>query len=178
MQSFPLSFDSFPPSFFLVDITSTQPNVSPQSPQVYLQGGPNLSILFVTDESYTPERLHPVPSILDLGGMDHFKSPPASTTSTGSSNSTSSLRNRSNTSTPVSNISDDKLEKSSISKEAESREREEQIGVTTEEEGESEKRIRRDADVLTKVFVYAGIGWIATIGIPRGLEMLGLSVSI
>lgn len=123
-----------------------------------------------------------MPSLLDLGGIDNYSSSLAGTTSTGAPCQTSSLRNRSNTSTPVSSNLGDRnntSEKSATSNEKVSGEREEQIGVAAGDEiEESEKRIRRDADVLTKVFVYAGIGWIATIGIPGGLEMIGLSVGI
>ncbi|ORY87501.1 phosphatidic acid phosphatase type 2/haloperoxidase [Leucosporidium creatinivorum] len=36
--------------------------------------------------------------------------------------------------------------------------------------------VRRDADVLTKVFVYAGIGWIASIAMPWTFIKVGLSV--
>ncbi|GAA5897752.1 hypothetical protein JCM6882_000086 [Rhodosporidiobolus microsporus] len=35
---------------------------------------------------------------------------------------------------------------------------------------------RVDVDVLTKVVVYAGIGWIASIGLPEAFERVGLSV--
>ncbi|KAK4048196.1 26S proteasome regulatory subunit 8 [Microbotryomycetes sp. JL201] len=38
--------------------------------------------------------------------------------------------------------------------------------------------VRKDADVLTKVIVYAGIGWLTTIYIPLAFEKVGLSIQV
>ncbi|KAK4057318.1 Long-chain base-1-phosphate phosphatase [Microbotryomycetes sp. JL221] len=45
----------------------------------------------------------------------------------------------------------------------------------TSQDGEA---IRRDADVLTRVICYLGVGWITTIGIPWAFEKMGLSIQI
>ncbi|KAM0789378.1 hypothetical protein ACM66B_000208 [Microbotryomycetes sp. NB124-2] len=38
--------------------------------------------------------------------------------------------------------------------------------------------VRKDADVLTKVIVYVGIGWLTTIYIPLAFEKMGLSIQV
>lgn len=48
--------------------------------------------------------------------------------------------------------------------------------ASTDQGEEDSAKSHKDADVLTKVTVYMGIGWIATIGLPWLFGRAGLSV--
>ncbi|KAL8280762.1 hypothetical protein RQP46_006766 [Phenoliferia psychrophenolica] len=127
--------------------------------------------------------LHPIPSILDLPSLDeleaidisHGKS--AAVEKGGGGNGGGGMRSRPNAA--GAGVVDDPLERVKRGGLPSNKEKGfEEMSVG--EEAEVAKKppvetIRHDADVLTKVIVYSGIGWIATIGIPSAFEWVGLS---
>lgn len=126
------------------------------------------------DYKKTDTLLHPIPSILDLPSLDELDSIDISSSSTDDLNGNASresppltfeLRNRGGTT-----FNEDPLDRVAKSALLKARQPEEvKIGDETQ-------NIRRDADVLTKVIVYSGIGYIASILIPTFFLWSGLSV--
>ncbi|KAI5480218.1 hypothetical protein MNV49_001546 [Pseudohyphozyma bogoriensis] len=114
--------------------------------------------------------LHPIPSILDLPSLDDDDSDSiASGDSTAASSPnlgvSQDLRNRNGSGSGSEEVGERKRER-----------RERNGGEQVRRKVVVEDPIRRDADVLTKVCVYSGIGWIATITVPRFFSWVGLSV--
>ncbi|SCV70074.1 BQ2448_1468 [Microbotryum intermedium] len=132
--------------------------------------------------------LHPVPSIIDLPSLNELD--PTTSTSLSSSSSSSSknqanqLRSRSGNSSAALLV-DEHDPLGLLRKKQKGKEMKNDIlgedgyGYDKLSKSRSKKdgdHVRRDADVLTKVFVYSGIGWFATIGIPWAFESVGLTV--
>ncbi|BGP16829.1 hypothetical protein JCM10213_004676 [Rhodosporidiobolus nylandii] len=119
-----------------------------------------------TEYDVYPEepKLDPVPSILDLPALveDAAVSSAATSSSSLAPPSTSSRRAR-----PT--VADRKPPISPTSGSASSAPHHTHSSANGGEE-------HKDVDVLTKVVVYAGIGWIATIALPSLFETLGVSV--
>ncbi|KAM0748541.1 acid phosphatase/Vanadium-dependent haloperoxidase [Meredithblackwellia eburnea MCA 4105] len=146
------------------------------------------------DDYPTPEPgLHPIPSILDLPSLDDLEE--STTTLLGDSedderdSKKGGLRNRfGNGSEEDEMLIIDRVRRGGAGeKEREKlmmKEREKDSAGKKMEEGRpvtkkrkcKEEVVRHDADVLTKVIVYSGIGWFATIAVPFVLEEVGLSV--
>ncbi|GAA5833475.1 hypothetical protein JCM5353_008065 [Sporobolomyces roseus] len=127
---------------------------------------PRRYYLSATEYDSYPEQKHlnPVPSILDLPSL--ASDAELSSSSALASSSSSSLRSRPNlphsindgtASSPHSRSLDAAKEEGSLPQSQE---------VST----------HIDADVLTKIFVYAGIGWGATVTLPWLFAVMGLSV--
>lgn len=160
--------------------------------------------LLLTDDSYSPHlSLSPVPSILDLPSLveDSAVSPStdaeaiasanenssSSSSSSATSSPAGSLRNRSSNGNggPKKSSSSTDLKASAASK----KQRVEQLRAT-ESGGTASSphhhgapssdvpQEHKDADVLTKVVAYVGIGWLASTGTPWCFEQLGWSVAI
>ncbi|KAK4702160.1 hypothetical protein P7C70_g4060, partial [Phenoliferia sp. Uapishka_3] len=130
------------------------------------------------DDGYThgDGGLHPIPSILDLPTLDELEAIDISHGKSAEPQHTrGELRNRNNSyDDPV-----DRVKRGGLSLDKEKHLNEAaKSGVEAEDDKKApaEESIRHDADVLTKVIVYSGIGWLATIGIPRGFAYVGLSV--
>ncbi|KDE03892.1 hypothetical protein MVLG_05646 [Microbotryum lychnidis-dioicae p1A1 Lamole] len=137
------------------------------------------------------EGLHPVPSIIDLPSLNDLDLDPTPTPLTSSYTGASSpsfknqLRSRSGHSSPSPSVMVDETDPLGLLRQKQKREIKGENGEgvgegyeklsqsTSKKDGD---RVRRDADVLTKVFVYSGIGWFATIGIPWAFEHVGLTI--
>ncbi|GAA5987492.1 hypothetical protein JCM11641_003847 [Rhodosporidiobolus odoratus] len=123
------------------------------------RGAQSVALLTIlrTDDTYPPEdHLDPVPSLLDLPSLvDDSAVSPAASSSSPNLAPPSALRHR--LPRPPSTAS------SASTKQSQTRPL-------------SDPPEHIDADVLTKVVVYSGIGWLATIGLPRVFEVTGLSV--
>ncbi|BGP25213.1 Long-chain base-1-phosphate phosphatase [Rhodotorula toruloides] len=125
-------------------------------------------------EAYPPTTsLDPVPSILDLPSLvDEAEVSPSLSRGTASSLSSSlshgkDLRNRSSLAAPSA------LEAPPLHKTGGTAAAPHRSSLST---GSAEESGHLDADVLTKVVVYSGIGWLAAAGIPGAFEMYGWSV--
>ncbi|GAA5929291.1 phosphatase PAP2 family protein [Sporobolomyces koalae] len=121
--------------------------------------------------------LNAVPSILDLPRLaEDAEVSNTSTAISSTSSSSTSMRNRPQRSpasekTPVLNDGTASLPH------LRSRPVDREQGLANGQvSGPTEPPIHLDADVLTKVIVYAGIGWIATVTLPWFFGGLGLSV--
>ncbi|GAA6043883.1 hypothetical protein JCM8097_004283 [Rhodosporidiobolus ruineniae] len=115
-------------------------------------------------DKYPPEaKLDPVPSILDLPSLvdDSAVSPSSVSSASLLPSSSNSLRSRAATAAaPPAQVPLSKPD----------------VKTVAHLERAADLPEHKDADVLTKVVVYAGIGWIATIGLPWLFERVGLSV--
>ncbi|GAA5845553.1 hypothetical protein JCM11251_002091 [Rhodosporidiobolus azoricus] len=134
------------------------------------------------------DQLQPIPSILDLPSLAedaHLSSAAQSSSSSRSScssrkpSSGSYLRTRSAISSPTSPLS------TAPSTAPSSPDLSPLPPLTSSKTNSDARTLARsaagqaqyvDVDVLTKVVVYAGIGWIATIGLPEVFERVGWSV--
>ncbi|BGP32684.1 Long-chain base-1-phosphate phosphatase [Rhodotorula toruloides] len=127
-------------------------------------------------EAYPPTiSLDPVPSILDLPSLvDEAEVSPSLSRGATSSLSSSltngkDLRNRSSLAPPAPGS----LEAPPLHKAGGTAAVPHRSSLST---GAAEESGHLDADVLTKVMVYSGIGWLASAGIPGAFELYGWSV--
>ncbi|GAA5988001.1 hypothetical protein JCM10908_002022 [Rhodotorula pacifica] len=147
-------------------------------------------------DSYSPHlSLSPVPSILDLPSLveDSAVSPStdaeavaSSASDTSSSSSIKSLRSRSAKKPSGGTGASNQVQVQAQTK----KQRIEQLRATEtggtassphhhgNDSSSNLSAEHKDADVLTKVVAYVGIGWLASVGIPWGFEQLGLSVHV
>ncbi|GAA5963990.1 hypothetical protein JCM21900_005859 [Sporobolomyces salmonicolor] len=122
--------------------------------------------------------LHAVPSILDLPSLVEDSEVAASSSSSaailGPSPDSSTLRNRSSLA-PTSSLDSPSLSGTTLAANGKT-DPEPRSPSSTAAAATAEGQLHLDADVLTKVVVYAGIGWMATVTLPWLFEQVGLSV--
>ncbi|CEQ41375.1 SPOSA6832_03076 [Sporobolomyces salmonicolor] len=162
------------PRRFYVAATECEPFLSRSSSCEFV-----LTALDFADGAYPRETsLHAVPSILDLPSLVEDSEVATSSSSSAAilapSPDSSTLRNRSSFA-PTSSLDSPSLSGTTLSANGKT-DPEPRSPSSTAAAATAERQLHLDADVLTKVVVYAGIGWMATVTLPWLFEQVGLSV--